>query len=348
LQNGDWCAPNNSACRPADLPAAHGRSYDVSKPVREGKAKGKQLINVLLQTTIAANPDDWSIERFGLLRRFLAGSRGSDGRLLFNVTARNRDAVGRPDAVLSTLHHSAFDELWLFAVDTGDGLMPEDCEGISRFRQRGGGLMITRDQMDVGSSACPLAGVGAAPHFHSKNQEADPSRWRIDDSHTAAILWPNYHSGANGDYQQVRAVGEPHAVLHDPLAPGGIVRYLPAHPHEGAVSAPAHDLSARVILRGHSHASGADFNLAVAFENSRTFGPAMAQSTFHHFCDYNWQLAKGAPSFVSEVAGDGLEHFPEAVRSTQQYVRNVALWLAGRSPCADAAVSMRSLPCLHI
>jgi hypothetical protein len=128
----------------------------------------------------------------------------------------------------------------------------------------------------------------------------------------------------------VKPVGEPHPVLHDPHGPGGIVRYLPSHPHEGAVSAPADDPTARVILRGRSLASSADFNVAVAFEGGRDGGPAIAQSTFHHFCDYNWDLSRGAPSFVTEVPGDGLEHFPEAVRSTKQYVRNVALWLAGR------------------
>lgn len=251
------------------------------------------VIKVLLQTTITAGADNWSIERFDLLRRFLAGLRGSDDQPLFSVTARNRGPVGRPDQILSTLHGSAFDELWLFAVDSAEGLMPEDGEGIRRFRKRGGGLMTTRGPMNIG---------------------------------------PEHHSGANGDYQRVRVVGEPHAVLHDPLAPGGLLRYLPAHPHEGAVSAPDNEASARVILKGHSFATGEDFNLAAAFEGSGEGGPAIAQSSFHHFCDYNWALAKGAPSFVSDVPGDGLEHFPEAVRSTKQYVRNVALWLAGRSP----------------
>lgn len=289
------------------------------------------MINVLLQTTIAPDADDWSIERFALLRRLLSDARGSDGQALFKVRARDRGPAGRPDPVLSSLHGSGFDELWLFAVDTGEGLMPEDCEGISRFRRRGGGMMIARDHMDLGSSVCTLAGVGAAHHFHSKNREPDPSRRRNDHPDTA-ILWPNYHSGSNGDYQTVRAVGEPHAVLGDSLAPGGLVRYLPAHPHEGSVSAPDGEPGARVILKGHSFVTGVDFNLAVAFEGSSGAGPAIAQSTFHHFCDYNWDLASGAPSFVSEVPGDGLQHFPEAVRSTQRYAMNVALWLAGRSP----------------
>jgi hypothetical protein len=288
------------------------------------------VINVLLQTTIGPDADDWSIGRFGMLRDFLSDARGVDGRPLFSVTARDRGPVGRPDPILSTLHESSFDELWLFAVDTGDGLTPEDCQGISLFRQRGSGLMVTRDHMDLGSSLCTVGSVGAAHHFHSKNEDPDESRRRIDDPYTSQILWPNYHSGANGDYQRVRVVGVPHPVLLDPASPDGLVRFLPAHPHEGSVSAPATDPSARVILESRSAVSGVGFNLAVSFEPSIDGGPAIAQSTFHHFCDYNWDIERGAPSFVSERPGSGIKDFPEALRSTKQYVHNVALWLAGK------------------
>jgi hypothetical protein len=78
--------------------------------------------------------------------------------------------------------------------------------------------------------------------------------------------------------------------------------------------------------------SGRQFNLAVAFEPSSGDGPAIAESTFHHFADYNWDPNKGCPSFVSELPGDGLAHSPEARASVRTYVRNLALWLAGRSP----------------
>jgi len=77
--------------------------------------------------------------------------------------------------------------------------------------------------------------------------------------------------------------------------------------------------------------TGADFNIAVAFEASNAGGRAIAQSTFHHFADYNWDTATGCPSFVTEPAGNGLAQFPEALRSTWRYVRNVALWLSRRA-----------------
>ncbi|OZI61158.1 hypothetical protein [Bordetella genomosp. 11] len=287
------------------------------------------MLNLLLQTTIEAAPDDWNIARFSRLASFLSEQRDNDGRPAFRVTARDRSSRAAPDPVLSTLHDSDFDQLWLFAVDPGDGLTPEDCEGIGRFRRRGGGVLLTRDHMDLGSSLCALGGIGAAHHFHSRNCEPDSARHCVDNPDSGTISWPNYHSGANGDFQRAYPVGSVHPVLRDESSPDGVLQYLPAHPHEGAVSAPPGDASSRVILEGQSTASGRRFNIAVAFERSEDGGRAIAQSTFHHFADYNWDPAAGCPSFVTEPPGDGMIRVPEALRSTQQYVRNVAFWLNG-------------------
>jgi len=106
-------------------------------------------IKILLQTTIPPTEDDWHIGRFGLLRDYLAGLKGANGAPLTVVEARDRAPPGRPDPVLSRLDESDYDELWLFAVDTGNGLTQEDCAGISRFRKRGGGMMVTRDHHDL-------------------------------------------------------------------------------------------------------------------------------------------------------------------------------------------------------
>src|SRR5690349_16441239 len=96
-------------------------------------------IQILLQTTIPGVEDDWNIGRFSLLRDYLSSIKDEQGTPGYQVTARNReeDAAGN-DPLLSTLDSSNFDELWLFAVDTGDGLTQADCEGITRFHKRGG------------------------------------------------------------------------------------------------------------------------------------------------------------------------------------------------------------------
>ncbi|MET0935311.1 MAG: hypothetical protein ABWX83_04935, partial [Luteibacter sp.] len=259
----------------------------------------------------------------------LEGLRDDAGQPVFHVTARNRDTVGKPDPILSRLHESAFDQLWLIAVDVGQGLTEADCDGISAFRAKGGAMLVTRDHMDLGSSICTLGGVGAAHHFHSRNLDPDEARRNRDDPFTTDISWPNFHSGANGDYQRVSPAGEIHPVLVDPDSDTGVIRFLPSHPHEGDVGAPPEDPSARVILTGCSRATQRDFNLAVAFERSAAGGRAIAESTFHHFADYNWDPSAGCPSFVSEAPGHGIADFPEALRSTHRYVRNIALWLAG-------------------
>ena len=290
----------------------------------------KSPSRILLQTTIPHTEDDWHIARFSLLEDFVGGLRGRDGAPLFEITARDRDATGRPDALLSQLDLASFDELWLFAVDVGDGLTAEDCAGITRFRKRGGGLMVTRDHMDLGCSVCTLGGVGEAHHFHTKNPEPDESRRRPDDVETNYISWPNYHSGSNGDYQEITALNPVHPVLHDPDDPGGIIRFLPAHPHEGAVGKPPRDDTARVIATGRSKVSGNLFNIAVAFDPADGNGPAVAESTFHHFADYNWDPRMGSPSFVSEKPGGLLPQSEVARRSVARYVANLALWLGGR------------------
>ncbi len=288
-------------------------------------------IRVLLQTTIPATEDDWSIARFGRLGAFLAGERDVAGNPLFDVTMRDRDPLGAPDSMLSELDKRNFDEMWLFAVDVGDGLTAEDCEAITRFRRNGGGLLVTRDHMDLGSSVCTLGGVGNAHHFHSRNLDPDAANHAIDDPYSTNISWPNFHSGANGDFQEIEVRGPVHPVLSDSTSPTGAIRFLPSHPHEGAVSAPENEL-ARVIAAGTSKVTGRRFNIAVAFEPGERGGPAIAQSTFHHFADYNWDTAAGSPSFVDEPPGDAIMRTPRALADTHRYVRNVALWLGRRNP----------------
>jgi hypothetical protein len=285
------------------------------------------MIKILLQTTIPATADDWSISRFSLLTSLLREQRNEDGAPLFDVTTRDREAPGTSDSVLSTLDRSDFDQMWLFAVDEGNGLNADECRAISAFRRSGRGLMVTRDHMDLGSSICSLAGVGAAHHFHTLNKGPIELQMR-DDPYATHISWPNFHSGANGDYQTINVLEPTHAILRNPSSPTATIRYLPAHPHEGAVSAPI-DEDARVIAGGRSKVTGRPFNIAVAFEAGGGRGRAIAQSTFHHFADYNWDTHLGAPTFVDEPPSDAIMRNPEATDDAHRYALNIARWLSG-------------------
>ncbi len=293
----------------------------------------KRPIRILLQTTIPSIEDDWHIGRFSLLAEHLRSLKDEEGRALCEVTARDRETNG-DDEILSRLDATDFDELWLFAVDQGDGLTEADCQGITRFRQRGGGILSTRDHQDLGSSLCTLGGVGRAHFFHTKHQDPDETRRARDDQETKDITWPNYHSGSNGDYQLVMPVEPAHELMLNASSPSGHIEYFPAHPHEGGVGVPEDERAARVIATGVSKVTKRPFNLIVAFEKEQDehghlLGRAIAESSFHHFVDYNWDTLMGCPSFLMEPPGNQIKREPERLEDVQTYVRNLALWLAG-------------------
>jgi hypothetical protein len=284
-------------------------------------------IRILLQTTIPTTEDDWSIARFSMLHQYLASLQNESGEPLCEVVSRDRESdANGDDPILSTLADSDFDQLWLFAVDIGNGISLKDCEGITAFRKRGGGILATRDHMDLGSSLCTLAGVGDAHFFHTKNPDPDSTRHCIDDPYTTYILYPNYHSGRNGDYQVITRTDHDHDLLKNPDSPSGYIEFFPAHPHEGAVGTTDKTPDARVIATGKSAVTGRSFNLAVAFDQP-LLGRAVAESTFHHFCDYNWDPQTGCPSFVDEPPGNTMQTTPGALADIHAYMRNLALWL---------------------
>jgi hypothetical protein len=289
---------------------------------------------ILLQTTIPLLVDDWHVGRFSLLRKHLAGLQNADGSPRYEVLARNleREDDGN-DPVLRDLGASDVAELWLIAVDTGDGLSPAEAAGIAAFRRRGGGVLTARDHQDLGSCLMCLGSIGRVNYFHSLHRELDETRHTRDDTFATTIDFPNYHSGSNGDYQTILPQEPVHELLRSSRAPGGIITQFPAHPHEGAVGTDGLG-QARVIACGTSSISGLNFNTAVALENDvdqngSKLGRAVAESTFHHFVDYNWDIASGMPSFVTDPPGDGIAKDPATLEIYKDYVTNLAAWLCG-------------------
>jgi hypothetical protein len=274
-------------------------------------------IRLLLQCAIEYSEDDWHVGRFSMLADEL--------RTVAEVVARNREPNrDGDDPVLASLDRSRFDEVWLFGVDAGNGLSARDCLGVNAFQRQGGGLLTVRDHANMGMWLRQIDGVGRAHFFHEKEYcEPDLDRQSPDDRETPSISWPNYHSGRNGDLQRLTVVEPRHELL------AGRIEHFPSHPHEGAIRAPDNEPRARAVARGRSSASGREFNLVVTFERAADApGRAIAESSFHHFADYNWDISRGAPSFVSERPGDGIEHDPHALDDVRAYVRNAARWLA--------------------
>jgi hypothetical protein len=292
----------------------------------------QRTVRILVQTTTPRRPDDWSVASLSLMTEYLASLR--EGGTRIDVTARDRKpGPDGNDPVLASLDRSSFDEIWIFAFDNGDdGLTSDECAAVGRFRRRGGGILSTRDHQDMGCSLCTLGGVGAAHHFQNFNPEPDPQRQAPDDTSVPSISWPNYHSGRNGDFQRIVAMAPDHALLQNTES-AGLIELFPSHPHEGAVGVPADDRSACVVACGTSLTTGRRFNLIVAFERSRddegnVLGRGIAESSFHHFADYNWDTRRGAPSFVTEPQGQGMRIEPKALPDIKQYVRNLGFWLA--------------------
>ncbi|HYU16216.1 MAG TPA: hypothetical protein VEL05_09100 [Candidatus Acidoferrum sp.] len=158
-----------------------------------------------------------------------------------------------------------------------------------------------------------------------------------DDWHVgrfSLLLWPNYRSGRNGDVQRVTPAGQVHPLLRSPPRPGGVLEWLPSHPHEGSVGVSSGHPTGRVVATGQSKATGRPFNLIVTHdagsERSGAGAPGrwIAESSFHHFADYNWDTARGAPSFVTEPTGDEIARAPSLLDDVRTYVSNIVGWLS--------------------
>lgn len=280
------------------------------------------MAKVLLQTTIEYAENDWNIGRFSLLAEALR-SEGHD------VETRDRKPTkAGDDPVLSGLTHSQFDQVWLFGADCGMGLSLGDVRGVNSFRASGGGLLTARDHQDLGGCLTDIDNLGEANYFHSKSPEPDPRRRVADDTNTPNILWPNYHSGANGDFQMIQIVGDIHPLLRH--QDRSVITYFPAHPHEGAIGAEHCGARGRVIAKGISKVTDRLFNLIVALDpEGRHGGRGIVHSSFHHFADCNWDPRLPSPSFVTELPGDGMLRNQRAAADIRDYVRNAANWLNG-------------------
>ena len=118
------------------------------------------MATILMQTTITDVADDWNIDRFSLLADELR-------RAGHHVTARDRAATP-DDPVLSALDTSAYDQLWLFAVDVADGLGPPTspaCCGSGREAVACSRHAITRTSVEP----APPRLARRVNHFHTLN-----------------------------------------------------------------------------------------------------------------------------------------------------------------------------------
>lgn len=252
------------------------------------------MARILVQTTLTEGDGEWHIGRFSALVSILR-SEGHD------VVARNREQrEDGSDPVLSSLDTSDFDELWLFAADRGNGLAPEDVRGILRFRERGGGMLTSRDRENVGLSLLNLGSVGLVNHFRSYNRQLRRRRRggfkRLNQS---------------AEYERIVPLEPVHELLRTPNSPSGVIEYFPAPSNEAALSVPPYAPFARVIAVANGAA-----NVAIAIDDERCSdgtkcGRAVATSSLRHFADCRLNGHVDGPS-----------------ETFKDFARNIARWLA--------------------
>jgi hypothetical protein len=261
------------------------------------------MARILVQTTLCRGDGEWQIERFSSLISLLR----DEGH---EVIARNREPGGDgSDPVLASLDSSAFDELWLFAADSGNGLAPADVRGILRFRERGGGIFTSRDNENVGASLLNLGSVGLVNHFRSYNRQLRPRRRHAF----------RYRAGTQEPYQRIVPLEPVHELLRSRHSQSGVIEYFLASEHEAAISVPPYTPFARVIAVSSNGAAEAAANVAIAIDNERCYdgracGRAVATSCLHQFADEQWN-------------GNG----DAASEDFKEFARNIARWLAERA-----------------
>jgi hypothetical protein len=261
------------------------------------------MARILIQSTLPDGEGEWHVGRFSSLVDLLC-TAGHD------VVARNRQPrEDGNDPVLATLATSSFDQLWLFAADSGNGLAPADVRGVLRFRERGGGLFTSRDRENVGLSLLNLGTVGRVNHFRTYNRPSRRHRFR------AAL---NRRNGED-TFERIIALEPVHEVLRTRQSPSGVIEYFPAATHDTAISVPPNTPFARVIAIAADAESDASANVAIAIDGERCHdgtvcGRAVATASLHHFANGRWN---GHPEGPSEVFKD--------------FARNIARWLAPAS-----------------
>ena len=294
----------------------------------------KNPVKILLQPTIPYAEDDWHIGRFSLLTEHLKSLKDENGDALYEVTARNleQDTNGN-DKVLNKLDESDFDQLWLFALDTDGILSKEDCRGdheISSKRQR--------NFHDARSSRYGNFALHGRRNRRGALFSLETKRSRTMSATNATI--------------RRRKTLISRIII--PVQTAIIKKLSPSNPFTNFLkdrTARQSNFSPRIRTKAESvnrkmtirrvlspkakvGCFGKDFNLIVAFERSEDkhgnkFGRGIAESSFHHLVDYNWDT-KGCPTFLEEPPGDDVKNNPEKLEDIKTYISNLARWLASK------------------
>jgi hypothetical protein len=275
----------------------------------------------LLLSTIATDPNDWHIGRFSLLGDMIRGAgQELDPSFSLNISDYPTSNAER-QALQADLASGRYSQVWLIAPDMDNGPDAGFFRALETAVKAGTDLVIARDHTDLGCCLLELkdclGDVGQTQTFQRTWTDLPKDREYADPA-CAAIVTPCVVTGQNGGVQICRQRAEHPLLNFASMIPGHLV--IPAHPHEGVIRKVT--ASQTVLLSSFSITSGREQTTAIVDE-AEGRGMVLHHSTFHHFADYNLDVAKGAPDFVLDPPSTQTAESPALLNDIKAYVRSV-------------------------
>lgn len=275
----------------------------------------------LLLSTIATDPNDWHIGRFSLLGDMIRGAgQELDPSFSLNISDYPTSNAER-QALQADLASGRYSQVWLIAPDMDNGPDAGFFRALETAVKAGTDLVIARDHTDLGCCLLELkdclGDVGQTQTFQRTWTDLPKDREYADPA-CAAIVTPCVVTGQNGGVQICRQRAEHPLLNFASMIPGHLV--IPAHPHEGVIRKVT--ASQTVLLSSFSITSGREQTTAIVDEADGR-GMVLHHSTFHHFADYNLDVAAGAPDFVLDPPSTQIADSPALLNDINAYVRSV-------------------------
>ena len=275
----------------------------------------------LLLSTIATDSNDWHIGRFSLLADMIRrAGQELDPSFSLNISDYPTSDSER-QTLQADLAAGRYSQVWLIAPDMDNGPDPGFFRALETAVKAGTDLVIARDHTDLGCCRLELkdclGDVGQTQTFQRTWTDLPRDR-EYADAACAAIVTPCVVTGQNGGVQICRQRAEHPLLNFASMIPGHLV--IPAHPHEGVIRKVA--ASQTVLLSSFSITSGREQTTAIVDEADGR-GMVIHHSTFHHFADYNLDVAAGAPDFVLDPPSKQIADSPALLNDIKAYVRSV-------------------------
>ena len=275
----------------------------------------------LLLSTIATDSNDWHIGRFSLLADMIRrAGQELDPSFSLNISDYPTSDSER-QTLQADLAAGRYSQVWLIAPDMDNGPDPGFFRALETAVKAGTDLVIARDHTDLGCCLLELkdclGDVGQTQTFQRTWTDLPKDR-EYADAACAAIVTPCVVTGQNGGVQICRQRAEHPLLNFASMIPGHLV--IPAHPHEGVIRKVA--ASQTVLLSSFSITSGREQTTAIVDEADGR-GMVIHHSTFHHFADYNLDVAAGAPDFVLDPPSKQIADSPALLNDIKAYVRSV-------------------------